>query len=884
MSSTPPPSNADLSTNAPLSWGVDSDLAFLGAKADTSTPAHFQELSGGPLGLASDAGKLNAQWNTFFEVAQINHASELDKKQQELERQIKDNGITYNVYSDVDGPQRPWSLDLFPLIITPEDWQTLEAAVTHQVQLLQLILKDVYGAQTLLKKGLLPSALIQGHPGFLRGMHGIQPLGGTHLHIAAFDVARAPSGEWRLISQRTQAPSGLGYLLENRGIISKLFPQPMASLRIQGLGQSYRSFMDHMKESCAGLGQPHIALLTPGPYNETYFEHAYLARYLGVTLVQGRDLTVRNQHLYLNTLRGLEPIHCLIKRLDDEFLDPLEFKADSTLGVAGLMQVIRAGNVMVANAPGTGFLESPAVLGFLPAISNELMGTSLKLNSLPTWWCGEQAALDDIKGELRECVIKPTYPFNPLHGQRPQTVLGQFLDQKSMSQLLESMQEQGAQYTAQKYLPLSQLPTWQDGQLHTHSVLLRVFAISNSLNQWSILPGGLARLASQGLQIISMQRGGSSADVWVQTKDFASTPQTLNALPLSHESQLGHKKRIVTSRAAENLFWLGRYSERSENILRFVHLSLEGLNNESQHSSTWRQWVQIMSQRQGLVANDAINCLMKPKRFARELVASLDQAKNATSLGFNLRSLQLAAAAIRERLSLDHWHLIESTQSQFSHAAQNWGIEQNYPLTDVFRHLRLTNEHLTAITGAQSDRMIRDDGWRLLSIGRHLERLGFLSSALESAITSAGLDKVEEDDNCFLSLLHLFDSTIPFQSQFQQSRSLTALFDLLMLDKDNPRSLAWVAQTLQGRLSKLAGCSPHELDELALRVIEPHSIESLNFESPYINLSLSTIATRLKQIWSQTFNLTDLISEKYFTHTLTLSPSEARPSKQITLF
>ncbi len=863
-------------------WPSLPQLGALPFDLNGKQSTHFQELSGGKLESTADVKKLAPHWETFFQDAQIKNPSDLDKKQQELERQIKDNGITYNVYSDVDGPQRPWSLDLFPLIITPEDWQSLESAVTHQVKLLQMILKDVYGAQTLLKKGLLPPALVQGHPGFLRGMHGVQPLGGTHLHIAAFDVARAPSGEWRLISQRTQAPSGLGYLLENRGIISKLFPQSMASLGIQSLGQSYRAFMDHMKECCSGLGQPHIALLTPGPYNETYFEHAYLARYLGVTLVQGRDLTVRNQHLYLNTLRGLEPIHGLIKRLDDEFLDPLELREDSTLGVPGLMQVIRAGNVMVANAPGTGFLESPAVLGFLPAISNELMGTSLKLNSLPTWWCGEQAAFEDVQSDLSECVIKPTYPYNHLFDDRPQTVLGQFLNEESMAQLRSSMQEQGAQFTAQKYLPLSQLPTWQNGQLQPHSVLLRVFAISNSHDQWSILPGGLARLATQGLQIASMQRGGSSADVWVQGNTFAPAAQTQTSL--NQEPELSHKKRIVTSRAAENLFWLGRYSERSENILRLVQLSLEGLSSEAQHSSTWRQWIQIMSIRQGLIPKDAANCLMQPKLFARELVASLDQAKNATSLGFNLRSLELAASAVRERLSLDHWHLIETTQSDFSNAAKNWGQDQNYALTDVFRHLRIANEHMTAITGAQTDRMIRDDGWRLLSIGRHLERLGFLSSALECAIICQGLERIDEDDSCFLSLLNLFDSTITFQSQFQQSRSLAALFDLLMLDKDNPRSLAWVAQTLKGRLSKLAEKPIHELDELAQNVIEPQSIQGLSFEPQHIKSNLSAIATRLKQIWNQTFHLTEQISEKYFTHTLALSTTDALPSKQNSLF
>jgi len=288
----------------------------------------------------------------------------LDQHFASLQRQIRDNGVTYNVYVDTEGPQRPWSLDLFPLLVDVADWQHIEAGVQQRVRLLDAVMADVYGPQRLLHDGLLPPALVHGHPGYLRPMAGVQPVGGVHLHVAAFDLARGPDGNWWVVGQRCQAPSGLGYLLENRLAVSRQFPQAFQALKVQRLASTYRALMDSIKTASPAGVQAHIALLTPGPFNETYFEHAYLARYLGLTLVEGSDLQVRDERLFLKTLRGLVPVHGLLKRVDDQYLDPLELRPDSTLGVPGLLQAIRAGNVLVANSPGSAFLESPALLGF----------------------------------------------------------------------------------------------------------------------------------------------------------------------------------------------------------------------------------------------------------------------------------------------------------------------------------------------------------------------------------------------------------------------------------------------------------------------------------------------------------------------------------------
>jgi len=362
-----------------------------------------------------NANPISGPWHTFIESLEsvtTGGQGALNTRMANLQRQVRDNGITYNVYAAADQPQRPWSLDLFPLMLGHADWQQIEAGVMQRMQLLERIMADAYGPQQLVRNGQLPAALVQGHPAYLPAMHGVPPVGGRYLSLAAFDLARGPDGCWWLLSQRTQAPSGLGYLLENRQIVSRQFPQAFEAFPVQRLAETYRTLIDGIKaRSPAGAGA-HIALLTPGPYNETYFEHAYLARYLGLSLVQGNDLTVRDEKLYLKTLQGLQPVHGLLKRVDDDWLDPLEMRADSTLGVPGLLQAVRSGNVLVANTPGSGFLESNALLGFMPALARDLLGQELQLPAIPSWWCGEAAALQAVLPRIQSCVLQPTYPYH----------------------------------------------------------------------------------------------------------------------------------------------------------------------------------------------------------------------------------------------------------------------------------------------------------------------------------------------------------------------------------------------------------------------------------------------------------------------------------------
>lgn len=876
---------------------LESPAALASALAPPAAPGHFDELRGlatpasvprlgvpsqpAPLhdaasvppaaapteAPADERAPLAPHWAGFFEQLGTEGFADLPRRAVSLERQIRDNGVTYNVYADADGPQRPWSLDLFPLIVPPENWAQIEAGVQQRARLLNRMMADVYGPQQLVAEGLLPPALVHGNPGYLRAMHGVRPPGDTWLHIAALDLARGPDGNWWVISQRTQAPSGLGYLLENRLAIARQFPQAFAALRVQRLAATYSAMMEGLQEMCPAGQPPHVVLLTPGPYNETYFEHAYLARYLGIALVEGSDLTVRDQRLYLKTLQGLRPVHGLIKRLDDQFLDPLELRADSTLGVPGLLQAVRAGNVLLANMPGSAFLESPALLGFLPALARRLLGEKLLLPALPTWWCGERAAMEAVLPQLAGCTIKPTYAGEEAHAGFD-TVLGSRMSRRELDEWAGRIVREGEEYTVQSYLPISQVPTWtQDlgpGHIAPRSVLLRVFAVSDGPQSWRVLPGGLARLAGADAQIASMQRGGSSADVWVQT--HGEVDRTTLLQPHATPASLARHRAPVTSRAAENMFWLGRYTERAENAVRLARLTLDLLGGEDQSSPALLNWLHDMARRNALVPRDVPSLPRSRRVFERALIAELADIDEGGSVGYSLRCVRQAAAAVRERLSQDHWNQIVRAEAEFTRRSAEQASERGeggYASAAALRMLESTSAALAAMTGAQTDRMTRDDAWRLLSIGRHIERLGFLAGALSAGFEIGSV----HDVSGFEAMVALFDSTITFHARYQQRRDVATMVDLLVLDGDNPRSLAWVTQTLRGRIARLAGSAPGKLTALSHELPDPATwtLEHLCEAGP--DAGYGALVQLLENCETAAYHVSDAIGIRYFTLT-----------------
>jgi len=837
------------------------DVASLAVHAALpARPGHYDELR--DTADASGATRLREPWPRFFELLGTGGFADLDRRVDVVARQIRENGITYNIYAEANGSARPWSLDLLPFVINDTDWAAIEQGVCQRATLLNRLLADVYGPQTLLADRLIPPALVLGHPGYLRPLRGYAPPGDTFLHIAAFDLARASDGGWWVVSQRTQAPSGLGYLLENRLTISGMFPEAFKELRVQHLATSYRRLMDMLyKLSPGGLSAhtpPRIVLLTPGPYNETYFEQTYLARYLGVTLVEGSDLVVRDKLLYLKTLHGLERVHAVLRRLDDDFCDPLELRSDSTLGVPGLLQVMRAGNVLVANSLGTSFLESPAINGFLPAMSRRLLQADLLLPSLPSWWCGEAAAREQVLANLPGAVVKSTYPSNLRGGFEP--VIGGAVPPSERDALQARIAANPDAYTIQEYLPLSQAPSWSAGHIVPRAAMLRVFVIADGEGGWNVLPGGLTRIASREQQIVSMQRGGSSMDTWVTTRGAVDTFSMLPAQLRPEDIVPAH--RPVSSRAAENLFWMGRYTERAENDVRLANVALTWLNSDEDNAGQLFAAVAALCQRSGLAPAAPT---LSVRMFESTLLAELAGEDAQGGVSRNLGALAYAAGQIRDRLSPDHWRLVVTANELFRRmAAGGKDRDAETPATapDVLRALKNLGMQLSAITGSQTDRMTRDDGWRLLTIGRQIERLSAMAGLLGELFRRNAV----LGDSGFNILLDLFDSKITYRAYYPGRQEVPALLNLLVQEPANPRSIACVLSVLRKEVARLpATVAGPATDLLGLLPAEGPGVALTALCQQTQGLYAGVLAL-CEQLEAAASALSNEISRRYFSH------------------
>ncbi len=760
-------------------------------------------------------GELRQAWQTFFSYLGETGLQDLPANSETINRLILQNGITYNVYADEQDQVRPWSLNTLPLLIGPAEWRNIASSLQQRAKLLNAILQDVYGKQSLIHGGYLPAALVLGNPGYLRSMQGVQPLGGIYLHVVAFDIARGPDSRWWVIGQRTQTPSGLGYVLENRLIISRMFPEAYREMRVQHIASSYKRLLDSMTVTAATIakGTPRFALLTPGPYNETYFEHAYLARYLGLPLVEGADLTVRDDKLYLKTMHGLQQIHGLLRRLDDDFCDPLELRADSSLGIPGLLQAVRAGNVVMANALGTSFLESPAVQGFLPAMSEHLLGEPLKMPSLNTWWCGEAAAWQDISPDLNTQVIKPTYATSARMNFEP--VIGSLLSPEEMQAWRDRMDMQPDIYTTQSYLPFSQAPTWQDEGIAPRTAMLRVYAVSNGKGEWELLQGGMTRIASVDPHIVSLQSGGSTLDTWVMTDHAVDT---YSMLPSREKiPRWTATEQLVSSRSAENLFWLGRYTERCESMVRLAKEALVLVTTNQQDSlPALNEAMSALGEMHGLIPAGTPSLTASAVVFGRTLISQLTQ-KDVKGLTDNIDALEFSLKAVRDRLPVEHAEIAQAMKKMLSppvsrravvsdsaavdgkiRRARSARVSQRSAI-DMIEVLDSIGVQLVALVGFQSDRMTRDLGWHMLTVGRLTERLISLSGILTAFFSYAAV----YTPRGFETLLVLFDSSITYRTRYQRQQDIPALMDLLVTDATNPRSFGCILQALKSEIAHL---------------------------------------------------------------------------------
>ncbi|WP_434696028.1 circularly permuted type 2 ATP-grasp protein [Pseudomonas sp. Z1-14] len=800
--------------------------------------------------LLDDSGAVRAHWRRLFDQLQRSTPAQLIQRQALLARQIQENGVTYNVYADPKGADRPWELDLLPHVIDAREWTQLSAGIAQRARLLNAVLADLYGPQRLISEGLLPAELVFGHNNFLWPCQGITPPDGNFLHLYAVDLARAPDGRWWVTADRTQAPSGAGYALENRTIVSRAFPDLYRDLKVQHLSGFFRTLQETLARQAPSNGEPPlVVLLTPGRFNESYFEHLYLARQLGYPLVEGGDLTVRDATVYLKTLSGLRRVHAIMRRLDDDFCDPLELRTDSALGVPGLLEAVRQGRVLVANALGSGVLESPGLLGFLPKISQFLFGEELMLPSIATWWCGEPPVLAQALEKLPQLLIKPAFPsqsFTP--------VFGRDLDEDQRARLAARMQARPYAYVAQELAQLSQAPVWQaeDGQIQPRAIGMRVYAVSGK-DDYRVLPGGLTRVAAEAdAEVVSMQRGGASKDTWVLGEQAPGGEQW-KAQRTVGVHDLVRRDPYLPSRVVENLFWFGRYCERCDDSARLLRIMLaryvDGDDPQALQSA--------------VALGESLMLLPEEGELPERLLAAMLGDDWSFSLRSNLQRLQWAASQVRGKLSRENWQALVELQRE---AVELETSEPDFgELLDFLNRLVMS---LAALSGFALDDMTRDEGWRFLMIGRRLERLQFLSSSLaaflrgEAVFDQAGLEW----------LLELGNSSITYRSRYLAVAQLIPVLDLLLLDEQNPHAVLFqlklVARTVK-RLNDDFG-APREtaLPELVARLsrFDLRCLESLLFGEASLRAALDGLADLLQEVADVSGQVSDRLALRHFAH------------------
>ena len=726
------------------------------------------------------AGEPRPHWQGVVEALEDLGARELAHCRQQARRMIHENGVTYNVYGDPQGMERPWELDPVPQVLGAAEWARLEAALAQRARLLNALLADVYGPQRLLVEGLLPPELVFAHPGFLRPCHGLEVPAGRYLHVYAADLGRAPDGGWQVLADRSQSPAGSGYALENRQVLSSILPEVMRDCRVQRLA----SYFAALRQTLHGMAtrhrdNPRIVLMTPGPYNATYFEHAFLARYLGYTLVEGGDLTVRDQCVYLKTLAGLQPVDVILRRLDDAFCDPLELNPGSLLGCAGLVQAARAGNVAVVNTLGSGWLESPALMPFLPALCRRLLDEEPALPSAPTWWCGDAGGLGYVLDHLEKLVLMPLHA-----GGGRDVIRGDRLSRDERRDLADRMRLRPYAYAAQENLSLSSLPVWSDAGVQARQTVLRAYAVA-AATSYKVMPGGLTRVsASDGPAALSMQSDSGSKDTWVLCE---GEPDTLSLLPPPGQPiALRRSGYDFPSRAADNLFWIGRHSERAEGLARLLRSLLVRLDDESglRTSAAFPVLFRALSAWGFNHPAAPAQPPDEPAVRAQALWTALFDAGTPQSARSVLGTLHRAAASVRDYLTLESWRIITHLNEDFEAPAPAHGPAQ---VSDALALIDQTVTKLAAFSGLMEENMIRGPEWHFLDLGRRLERAAHTTGLLRSTLV-----EVDEQEGAVLeALLEIGDSSITYRSRYLAALQCAPVVDLLLTDDTNPRAVLY---------------------------------------------------------------------------------------------
>ncbi|WP_045827453.1 circularly permuted type 2 ATP-grasp protein [Teredinibacter turnerae] len=805
-------------------------------------------------------GQPRPHWEYLLESLKSLGPKALAERQQKAQRILRDDGATYNIYGEDVRPGRTWELDLVPALISSEEWGVIESGLLERAELFNAILKDLYGERELIRHGIIPPEALFAHGGFLRACHGITTPGDHELIIHGVDMMRTESGDIYILTDRTQAPSGMGYALENRTVMSRVLPSLFRDSQVHRLATFFQRLRQKLSSLSINHDQPRVVLLTPGAHNETYFEHAYLANYLGFPLVQSGDLVVRNGFVWMRSLDGLSRVDVILRRVDDWYCDPVELRSDSQLGVAGLLEVVRAGRVVIANPLGSGVLENPLLFKYLPAISKSLIGREPRMQSVETYWCGDKQDMKYVLANLKDLVIKPVY-----RGRGEISINVGELPKAEQETLLARVKAEPSQFVAQPLMRACHLPSFVDKSLQPRPAITRSFAVASDTS-YTLMPGGLTRLGivENGF-LIAGQAGSQSKDTWV----IASEPERASSQEkLAESSGSASENQLLSlpSRVVENLFWMGRYAERAEASLRILRTVFLKLNGEEPISTVSRR--HLLEAVTGITAT-----LPGFKDCEPELIDHPDEelllvAKAPFRLGsvyHTLTCMLQSADESKELLSSDTLRVINDIRDALDNleSALTGGLsaapeEALDPLVTA----------LMALSGLWQESMVRGVGWQFMNIGRRIERAMQTTCAMQHLLVPVLAEN--EQTTLMESLLISVEALISYRRRYRARMGISQVLELVMLDTSNPRSLLYQLDQLKNHLSSLPMAKNMvELSPEQRLILEAETSARLSLLSELAadgeeeREKLSALLSKLAELLG---TLSNVISDKYFDH------------------
>ena len=800
-------------------------------------------------------GDPNPPWAGLLAASAKIGVEELALRANQADQQLRENGVNFNVFHDGTRLQRPWRLDILPMVIDGIEWARIDRGLAQRARLLDMIVADCHGPRRLVGEGVIPAEVLYSHPGFLRPFYDLKkgPCGWITLYGA--ELARSPNGVWRVMADRADSPSGAAFALENRIVASRTLPLSLRSDPVERLAPFFLRLQNALKRLAANqTDNPRLVILSPGANHPYYFEDVYLARYLGYALVEGADLAVRDDRVFLKTLAGLIPIHGILTRGSEREIDPLELGGAAAHGVPGILNALRRGNVGMANTPGSGLIESPIFMPFMDRMCRYFLGEDLVLASIPTWWCGNPYHMHHIRNNIDSLVIKPA--FEASGGE--EILAGRLTKQQKLT-LLEQIAAKPHAFVAQELIARSSVPVLRDGKPGRGHAALRAFAVAEEPGNFASMPGALVRIAPTPEPMeLSISAGEISKDLWVLA-DGPVRPVTLladedEAVPLRRTSA------VFPSRVADDLFWLGQSLDRADFLSRLIRALIERLMLESTPETTEIVALSRALLAQGIIPPPGTN-ISSPGEFvfsASNLPRAVGEANDPRGLMATISELQRLSSLERLWISPDTWRKIHEATAAFQSAASgNW--RSLYDIQTAINRLILD---LAAVSGLIHDGMVRSPAWRVLDIGRRIERAREMATLLESILAmetpSIGILKM---------LLEIIDCRMTYRSRYLERIRVAAVFDLLITDETCPRSIGAQLIALAEHVDVLPhdGADPLRTEEKRLAMAALHSVR-MTTQAALEDKSHKPVLGLVRSLEENLKALSDQLTRKYLLH------------------